>query len=184
MPVHAYQVATAVVLLDLRVDLARLGPLSLVQHLCSLGDPGNEEHRYRHRDQCDQGEHRRDDEHHRQDAEDGEHRRQERGQRRRQRRRDVVDVVGDAAEDLAARCLVEIRKGETVKLRLHRGTQVVDGLLDDDVEEECFQPGKQRREQVHADREHDDFADGVEVQTHTGNDVGRVGDKIGERRIP
>ena len=183
MPVDAHQIAAAVGLFDLRVDLAGFFPLRFEQNLRALGDTGNQHDRHGNSDECDQREHRRDDEHHGEDADDRQHRGQQRRQSLGQGRRDVVDVVGDAAENFTARRPVEVRQRKSVNLRFDLRTQLVDRFLHDDVEQERFHPGEQRRHHVHTDGDEDDLADGVEVQPDARDDVGRVLNQVGERRI-
>ena len=58
------------------------------------------------------------------------------------RLRDVVDVVGDPAEQLAARLAVEVAQRQPVQLVLDLGAQPVDGALHDAVEQVALQPAK------------------------------------------
>ena len=64
------------------------------------------------------------DEHHRQHADHGEQRRQQLAQRLLQGLRDVVDVVGHPAQQLAARLPVEVRQRQPVELVLDLGAQL------------------------------------------------------------
>ena len=55
-------------------------------------------------------------EHHDQHADDGEDRRDQLGQALLERLADVVDVVGDAAQDVAARLAVEVGERQAAEL--------------------------------------------------------------------
>ena len=70
-----------------------------------------------------------------------------------QRLADVVDVVGDPAEQLAARRAVEVAQRQPVDLVLDVLAHPADGVLHDAVEDVALQPGQQRRGDV--DREHE-----------------------------
>ena len=65
-------------------------------------------HRHRHGRERDDREQRRDREHHDRDADEQQHRREHLAQRLLQALRDVVDVVGDPAQQVAARLLVDV----------------------------------------------------------------------------
>ena len=107
--------------------------------------------RQRHRDQRDDRQQRRDVEHHRHHADDGEQRGQQLAQRLLQQAlRDVVDVVGDPAEQLTAGLLVEVRQRQPVELVLDVGAQLVDRALHHAVEHLALRPGQQRGDDVDA----------------------------------
>lgn len=73
-------------------------------------DPRNREHEDDHRNECD---HRRDDLH----------------ERFLQGRRDKVDIVGDAREDLSLRAAIVVGKRHAIELRLHIAAQAIDHFL-------------------------------------------------------
>ena len=77
----------------------------------------------------------RDPEHHRQHREHGEQRGEQLAHRLLQRLADVVDVVGDPAQQLAARLLVEVAQRQPVDLVLDVGAHPQHGALHDVVEQ-------------------------------------------------
>ena len=145
---HLHQLVAGERLLDLAVQLAGVLPLGDELLLRALGDRAGDQHRQRHRDQGDQGQQRRDPEHHRQHADDGQQRGEQLAQGLLQRLGDVVDVVGDPAQQLAARLPVEVGQRQPVELLLHLGAQPADGALDDAVQEVALQPAQQARGEV------------------------------------
>ena len=88
------------------------------------------------------GEQRRDHEHHHQHADHREQRGEQLAQRLLQALGDVVDVVGDPAEQLAARLPVEVGQRQPVELVLDVGAQPEDGALHDVVEQVALQPSR------------------------------------------
>ena len=113
-----------------------------------------DDHRQRHRDQRDQRQQRRDPEHHHQHADHGQQRGEQLAHRLLQRLADVVDVVGDPAEQLAARLLVEVAQRQPVQLVLDVARAAGSTVpLHDVVEQVALQPGQQRGDDV--DAEHD-----------------------------
>ena len=104
--------------------------------------------RQRHRDQRDEGEQRRDPQHHAQHADDGQQRREQLAEGLLHRLLDVVDVVGDAAEQLAAGHLVEVAERQPVQLVLDVAAQAQHGALHDAVEDVGLQPHDQGRRDV------------------------------------
>ena len=104
-----------------------------------------DEHRDRHGDQRDQRQQRRDqniiDEH----ADDGQHRGDQLAQRLLQGLGDVVDVVGDPAEHLAARLLVEVAQRQPGQLRLDLLAQPEHRALHDRGGEPALEQREQRR---------------------------------------
>ena len=74
---------------------------------------------------------RADREHHDQHADDGQQRRDQLGQALLERLADVVDVVGDAAQQVAARVAVEVAQRQPAELLVDVAAQPVDGPLGD-----------------------------------------------------
>ena len=112
-----------------------------------------------------------------------EHHRQQRGEqlahRLLQGLADVVDVVGDPAEQLAARLLVEVAQRQRVDLVLDVGAHPHDGALDDVVEQVALEPAEQRRRDVHAEHEQQHVADRGEVDALPDHEVLHRGDHRG-----
>ena len=137
------------------------------------------EHRDRHRDQRDQRELPGDREHHDHHEDDGQQRRHQLAHGLLQGLADVVDVVGDPAQQLAARLLVEVAQGQGVDLVLDVGPHPVDRALDDVVEQVALEPRQQRRRGVHREGEHQHVADGGEVDALADHEVLHRGDHRG-----
>ena len=97
--------------------------------LRAAGHELHEEQRGRDRDRRDEGEDRRDHEHHREHADDGEHRGEQLAQRLLEALGDVVDVVGDPGQQVAAGLAVHVGQREPVDLVLDVGPQPVHGAL-------------------------------------------------------
>ena len=108
----------AVGLLDVGVEPSGVGPLRDEQPLRAARDLPGDEQRQRQRDDGEQRQQRRDRQHHHQHGDHGQQRREQLTDRHRQRRRDVVDVVGDPAEHLPALPGVEVRQRQPVQLVL------------------------------------------------------------------
>ena len=81
-------------------------------------------------------------EHHDQHADDGQDRRDELGQALLERLADVVDVVGDAAQDVAARVAVEVLERQAPQLLVDVAAQPVDGPLGDAGHDVGLAPGE------------------------------------------
>ncbi len=101
-PEHPHDLVPGERLLDVRVQPPGGLPLGDEARLRALRDRLGDQHRHRDRDQRDQRQQRRDHEHDDDDADDGEQRGQQLAQRLLQALGDVVDVVRDPAEQLAA----------------------------------------------------------------------------------
>ncbi len=86
--------------------------------------------------------------HHHQHAEDGEHRGEELAQPLLERGRHVVDVVGDAAQDVAVRVAVEVLQRQPRQLGLHVAAHAVDGALRDPGHDVALRPAEDGPEQV------------------------------------
>ena len=87
---------------------------------------------------------------------DGEQGGQQLAERLAQALLDVVDVVGDPAEQLAARLAVEVGQRQPVQLRLDVGPELVDGAGDDPGEDPAGPPLEQRADEVerHDEEQH------------------------------
>ena len=88
-------------LLDVAVQASRPHPLRGELPLRAARNQQSHDHRQRNRDQRDQCEQRADQDHHRQHADHREHRGENLAHALLKRCCDVVDVVGDPAEDVA-----------------------------------------------------------------------------------
>ena len=75
--------------------------------------------------------------------------------------RDVVDVVGHTAQEVATRVLVEVLEWQDVDLVLDARTELVDNALRGRVEDEALCPPEQGGADVDAD---DPEQDAVEVR--------------------
>lgn len=93
--------------------------------------------------------------------------------------RHVVDVVGDATQQLPAGLTVEVAERQAIDLPLDRCTQVQDGCLNDVVEQVSLEELQQRRDQVDSHHEQQDLSNGREVDTLTGNQVD-AGQQVGD----
>ena len=89
------------------------------------------------------------------------------------RLRDVVDVVGDAAEQLAARLGVEVAQRQAVQLVLDVGAQRSDRALHDAVEHVGLQPGEhaRRRRRAASDEQQHVAESAVKSMPWPGHDV-------------
>ena len=93
-------------------------------------------------------EQRADREHHDQHADDGEHGGDDLREALLQRLRDVVDVVGHARQDVAARVAVEVLERQPRELLVDLPAHAVDDLLRDAGHEVLLQPAEERAQQV------------------------------------
>ncbi len=103
-----------------------------------------DQQRQRHGEDRDQRQQRRDRDHHDDDADDGERRRQHHAQRLLQALRDVVDVVGDPAQEIAAWCAVDVSERQAVQLVFDVAPQLVHRALHDTGEDEALRVREQR----------------------------------------
>ncbi len=127
-----------------------------------------------------QRQHRRDPEHHRQHRDHRHQRREQLAHRLLEALADVVDVVGDPAEHLAAGRAVEVGQRQPVDLLLDVLAHPADGVLHDPVEDVALQPRQQRRRDVHRERQQQHPADGVEVDALAGDHVVHRRQHVGE----
>ena len=95
---------------------------------------------------------------------------------------DVVDVVGDAAEQLAARLPVEVAQRQPVDLLLDVRAQPADGALHDVVEQVALQPGSSDAATYTPSTSSSTCADRGEVDALTGYDV-HPRQHVGERVV-
>ena len=163
-------VVSGVHLLDVAVEPARLGPLRGKLVLRAPGDGHGHRDGQRHREERDDGEERADPEHHREDADDRAQGRDELSQGLLEGVGDVVDVVRDATERVAARMTVEVSKGQAGQLLVHVEAHPIDGALGDPGHEVRLPPGKDRAQDVDRRDDEQDVPEGREV------DAGARGD--------
>ena len=109
------------------------------------------------------GQDRRDVDHHRDDADDREQRSEQLAHRLLQGLGDVVDVVGDPAEQLAGRGGVEVGKRHAAKLRLDVSPHRIDGALHDHRHDAALGPGQERGCDIQHENDQQDMADDGEV---------------------
>ena len=158
-------------LLDLAVELAGAAPLLDELALRALHDRARHVDRDRHGHQRDHRQQRRDPDHHRQHRDHGHQRGHQLAHRLLEGLADVVDVVGDPAQQLAARRPVEVAERQPVDLVLDVLAHPVDGVLDDAVEHAALQPAEQRGGGVHREHQQQHVADGAEVDAPAGHHV-------------
>ena len=125
---------------------------------------------------------RRDRQHHHQHGHHGQHRRQQLADRHRQRRLDVVDVVGDPAEHLAALSRIEVGQRQPVHLVLDIGAQRNHRALHGDVQQPCLHPDQQRGKQIQPKRQQQRAAYRAEVDADARRHV-RPRQQVGERAV-
>ena len=155
-------------------------PPLLDEHpLGALHHRAGHDHRDRHRDQGHQGEHGRDPEHHPEHRDHGQHRGEQLAQGLLEGRADVVDVVGDAAQQLTAGLAVDVGERETVHLVLHVGAHPTHRALHHVVEDPPGQPAERGRADVDRQHEHEHVAHGGEVDALAGDDV-HAADHVGD----
>ena len=143
-----HDVAPGVHLLDVAVERAGALPLRRELLLRALRDEDRDDHRERHGEQRDRGEQPVDPEHHREHADDGEQRRDDLREALLERVGDVVDVVGHAREDVAARVAVEVAQRQPRELLVDLVAQAVDDALRHADGEVLLQPLEDGAEQV------------------------------------
>ena len=139
-----------------------------------------EDERGRHGEQADRRQQRADGEHHDEHADDREGGGDQLGEALLQRRRDVVDVVGHAAEDIAARVLVEVLEGQPGELLIHAPPQAVDGALRHPCHGVLLHPGEDGARKVDGDQRQQDALQGAEIHAVARVQVHR-GEHLGER---
>src|SRR5690606_36097880 len=158
-------------LLDMRVERARAAPLVDELRARATHDEPRDDHGDGDAHEGHQRQYRRDREHHDEHEDHREQRGERLAQRLLQALGDVVDVVGDAAEQLPPGLPVEVTQWQAVDLLLDVLAQAVDGALHDLVEDEALEVGEQRRAEVDREGQQEHPADGFEVDADTGHEV-------------
>ncbi len=97
--------------------------------------------------------------------------RDELGQALLERLGDVVDVVGDPAQDVAARLAVEVGEREAAELHVDAPAEAVDGPLGDAGHDVGLGPAEDRARDVDPDRDEEDGAQRAEVDALARHDV-------------
>jgi len=166
---------------NLRVERSGPTPLSDELALGSAHDQTGDEHRHRNRDQRDQGQGGGDPQHHRHDEADREQRGDELAHRLLQALGNVVDVVGDPAEQLTARLAIEVSERKSVQLVFDIGPQLVDRALNDVVQQVALKKREQGRPDVQGEHDQQNSANGREIDALARNDVNarqEIGDLV------
>jgi hypothetical protein len=158
-------------LLDLTVERPDVRPLGDEPLLRALRDPGGHHDRDRHGDQRDDREQRRDPDQRDQHADRREQAAEDLAQALLQAHRDVVDVVGDPAQDLAVRLAVEVRQRQPGELGLHIAAHPAHRALHQVAEHVALQPREQRRAEEHQDGEPHQQRERVEVDALPRHDA-------------
>ena len=138
----------------------------------------------RDREERDEREQGRDDEHHRHHRHDGQQRGDELAQGLLEALGDVVDVVGDPAQQLASGLVVEVGQRQPVQLVLDVTAQPEDRPVDDPGEQVGLHPAEDRRHEVDPEDEEQDVPDGGEVDAEAGPDVVHRGEHVGHLALP
>ena len=131
-------------LLDVAVERAGRCPLGDEQLLRPADDEDGHDERDRDREDRDQGEQRADRQHHDQHADDRQQRRDQLGQALLERLADVVDVVRDPAEDVAAGVRVEVAERQPAQLAIDLFAQAEDAPLGDAGHDVALDPAEER----------------------------------------
>ena len=155
-------------LLDVPVERAGRRPLDDELLLRSPHDEDRHDERARHGQDRDQGQDRADRHHQDQHEDDRQQRGDELRQALLQRLADVVDVVGDATQQVAARVAVEVAQRQPAELFVDLRSQPVDRPLGDAGHDVCLQPGEDRADDVHDDEQHEDPGQRGEVDACAG----------------
>ena len=174
-------------LFDLRVQCAGVLPLS---DEAGPGAAGDDLHRVdRHRDGGERHDRqqRRDREHHHRDTEQQQDRGEHLAERLLQALRDVVDVVGDPAQQVAPGLLVDVAERERVDLVFGR-PQPVHEVLDEAGEDVRGEDRQQGGDAVQRDRLEQHVMQGTEVDPTVGDhaaedDVGPVSEHAGTEHV-
>ena len=148
MAVYAHELMAREHLLHMAIELARPLPLGTEVRLRPLGDDHGDDEGQRDCQHRDERKDRADPDHHRQHANNGQHRGDQLRERLLQGHSDVVDVVGDPAQQVAARRGVEIAQRQTSELEVHLFAQSVHRALSDPGHEVVLPPRQHRREEV------------------------------------
>lgn len=119
----------AVHLFDVRVELAERFLLALEVALRTRRDTHRGQKRERQRGERNERQDPRDREHEDDHRNERDHCRDDLHERFLQSRRDEVDIVGDAREDLSLRAAIVVGKRHAIEFRLHIATQAIDDFL-------------------------------------------------------
>ncbi|HUZ70039.1 MAG TPA: hypothetical protein VMU65_10025 [Candidatus Saccharimonadales bacterium] len=169
-------------LFDLSID--RTGRLPLRGEL-PLGTPrDNQDHadRQRHGDERHRGQQGADPQHHGKDSNDGEQRGEQLAQPLLQGRGHVVDVVGDAAEQVPVRMAVEVLQRQAAQLLLDVPAHSVDRSLSHPRHQVPLTPAEEGTEQIQQRDTSEDEPELGEVDPPAGDDV-HSRQQLGERPL-
>ena len=169
--VGAHQGVTGEGLLDTHVQTPGLGPLHGEGLLGARPDDTEHDGHERQDDQRRQGQLPRDRQHHGHHPEHGQNGPQRAGQRLLKRVGDVVDVVGDAAEQFAALDAVEVGQRQVVDLGLDVCAQPEHRPDRDAVEDEALEPGQHGRTDVDRQGEQQDPAQSAVIDARAGQEI-------------
>ena len=158
-------------LLDVAVERPGRGPLRDELLLRAARDEHGDDDRDRHRQQRDDRQDRIDREHQDQDPDDGQQRGDQLGQALLERLADVVDVVGDPAQDVAAGMAVEVLERQPAELLVGLAAEPVDGPLRDAGHDVGLSPAEDRAQQVDTRQQQQDLAERPEVDAVAGRQV-------------
>ena len=146
-------------LLDVAVERAGRRPLGGELLLRAADDEDGHDERGRHGQERDDRQERADRQHHDQDADDREQRGDQLGQALLERLADVVDVVRDPAQQVAARVAVEVAERQPAELLVDVLAQPVDGPLGDAGHDVALHPAEDRAHDVEPEQERDHAAE-------------------------
>jgi len=148
VPEHLDQRVPGVAFLDLAIEHAGRLPLLGELRLGLHREQGRQSDRCHHSGDADERQPGRQDQHHRQHADQAQQRHQQLAQQLLQALADVVDVVGHAAEHLAARLLVEPGQRQARQLVLGLLAQRTDDALQQARAEPGLPPVQRRSPRV------------------------------------
>ncbi len=160
---HLDHVVAGEHLLHVPVEVAGVLPLRRELFLRALGDEDRDDHRHRYHQHRDEGQQPADGEHHDEHADDRERGGDDLREALLQRLRDVVDVVGHAAEHVAARVVVEVLERQAGELLVRILPQPVHGALRHAGHDVALHPGEERTHQVDGDQQEQRAPEGGEV---------------------
>ena len=158
-------------LLDAGVESTHLLPLGVIGLLRAEAHQAENDAHQRQGNQHNQGQLPRDRKHHRQDPDHGQHRGQHPGQGLLEHGGDVIDVVGDARNQVAALDVVKVGQRQAVDLFLDALAQTEHGAHHDDVHGVALGPAEHRRTQVQHHHQQQDLPQRGEVNTGTRHHV-------------
>ena len=161
----------------LGVEGPRVAPLVNELDLGALGDQANGHDGQRHGEQRDQREWWRDREHHDQHAEDGERRREQLAHCLLETLGEVVDVVGDAAEHVAAGLAIYVPQRHPMELRFDVRSQMEHRSLHHTREQVRLEVGERGGDDVDTSDEEQHAVQIADVDAPTADDA--VHDDVG-----